>query len=244
MRNAAALERFYGLIDRLRALPHQANPLGECSARDAWPDRGVYFFTEPGESRRDSIDSPRIVRVGTHAVSAGSKATLWSRLRAHRGTGSGGGNHRGSIFRLHVGDAIALRDGTPVPTWGKESSANRTIRETEAPHERRVSEYLATMSVTWVSVPDVAGPKSDRSVIERGAVALLSNRLSPIDLPSPTWLGAMSPREVIRRSGLWNLNYVGDEVQLDFLDVFESAVERMEAAARKREQVNHQHQDR
>ena len=45
----------------------------------------------------------------------------------------------------------------------------------------------------------------------------------------------MSPREVIRRSGLWNLNYVGDEVQLDFLDVFESAVERMEAAARKRE---------
>jgi hypothetical protein len=87
------------------------------------------------------------------------------------------------------------------------------------------------MSVTWVSVPDDAGPQSDRSLIERGAVALLANHLSPADPPSPTWLGASSPRKEIRQSGLWNLNYLQDEVRLEFLDVLERAVERMEAEA-------------
>jgi hypothetical protein len=231
MPNAAPLGRFYGFINRLRALPGQGRSLGACSARDSWPNRGVYFFTEPGEFRLDSVDTPRIVRVGTHAVSAGSKATLWSRLRAHRGTGHGGGNHRGSIFRLHVGKAIERRAGLEIPTWGVKSSASRSIRASEAPHERRVSEHLAAMSVMCVSVPDDAGPHSRRSLIERGAVALLSNRLSPADPPSPTWLGASSPHKEIRQSGLWNLNYVQDEVRLEFLDVLERAVERMEAEA-------------
>lgn len=228
MLSAAALDRFYGLIARLRVLPGQGRALGDCTARDRWPDRGVYFFTEPGEFRRGN-DSPRIVRVGTHAVSTGSKATLWSRLRAHRGTASSGGNHRGSIFRLHVGDAIARRDQLVIPTWGRKSSASRAIRELEKPHERRVSEYLAAMSVMWVAAPDDAGPRSDRSAIERGTVALLSNQLSPIDRPSTNWLGALNPHEEIQRSGLWNLKYVQDEVQLDFLDVLESAVVQMEA---------------
>jgi hypothetical protein len=161
-------------------------------------------------------------------VSADSKATLWSRLRAHRGTSHGGGNHRGSVFRLHVGKAIEGRDGLEIPTWGVKSSASRSIRVSETPHERRVSEHLAAMSIMWVSVPDDAGPQSERSLIERGAVALLSNRLWPVDPPSPTWLGASSPRAEIRQSGMWNLNYVQDDIQPDFLDVFERAVERME----------------
>jgi hypothetical protein len=189
----------------------------------------VYFFTEPGEYRQGSADSPRIVRVGTHAVSAGSKATLWSRLRAHRGTGAGGGNHRASIFRLHVGHAIEERDGHPLSSWGKKPSASRAIRNAEAPHEHRVSQHLAQMSVMWVSVDDDPGPQSERAVIEQGAVALLSNRLAPLDRPSPNWLGLMSPRPEIRASGLWNLNYVRNDVQLGFLDVLTAAVERTEA---------------
>jgi hypothetical protein len=67
----------------------------------------VYFFFEDGEVRADG--GLRLVRVGTHALTATSKATLWGRLRQNRGQvggrSPGGGNHRGSVFRRHVGAA-------------------------------------------------------------------------------------------------------------------------------------------
>lgn len=65
---------------------------------------------EPGEYRTRKLHQLRIVRVGTHAVSTGSKATLWHRLRAHRGSKDGRGNHRASIFRRHAGAAMIARD--------------------------------------------------------------------------------------------------------------------------------------
>ena len=67
---------------------------------------------EDGEIRSDSGTGPRIVRVGTHALTEGSGTKLWSRLSPHGGQPkSGGGNHRGSIFRLIVGTAIMARGG-------------------------------------------------------------------------------------------------------------------------------------
>lgn len=218
---SADLERFYTLLDRLASAPHQASRLAECHGRTPWPNRGVYFFFEPGEHRTGRPDTPRVVRVGTHAVSAGSRSTLWGRLRAHRGGGNGSGNHRGSIFRLHVGNALLARDGTTLTTWGVGASAPRAVRDTEVDHERRVSQYIGAMSVVWLDVPDDPGPRSARSVIERNAIALLSNRRAPHDPPSIGWLGRSSPRAEIARSGLWNLNYVNDQCDEAFLDVLE-----------------------
>src|SRR5215207_7564170 len=103
------LSRFYAVIGQLSGRGHQ-RLLGSCNGHDDWPRRGVYFFTELGEFRSGPPNVLRIVRVGTHAVSAGSKSTLWGRLRAHRGGREGRGNHRGSIFRLHVGHALLARD--------------------------------------------------------------------------------------------------------------------------------------
>jgi hypothetical protein len=58
-----------------------------------------------------------VVRVGTHALTAASSATLWDRLRQHRGhlggRDPGSGNHRASVFRRHVGAALIGRDGQP-----------------------------------------------------------------------------------------------------------------------------------
>src|SRR4051794_27245281 len=95
------LNRFYAILAKLEASGPQGLALSTYSGRSGFPMRGVYFFREPGEFRAASPSSLRVVRVGTHAVSANSKSTLWKRLRAHLGTRSGGGNHRGSIFRLH-----------------------------------------------------------------------------------------------------------------------------------------------
>jgi len=226
---SAELERFYELLDVLAAQPGQGRMLAECSGGSAWPARGVYFFREPGEYRSPRSKGLRVVRVGTHAVSANSRSTLWDRLRAHRGRRDGGGSHRSSIFRLHVGTALIARDGTEVgalPSWGLGSSAPRSIVAGEAAHERRVSEYLGRMSVLWVAVPDEAGPKTSRAYVERNAIALLSNALRPVDQPSKEWLGLHSPRAEIRRSGLWNLNHVDERCDPDLLETLSGFVSR------------------
>ncbi len=220
------LERFYALLARLEEQPGQGRRLADHTGRSAWPARGVYFFREPGESRAVRPGVSRVVRVGTHAVSANSKSTLWGRLRTHRGARKGGGNHRSSIFRLHVGAAMLARDGADLPTWGIGSSALKPIHVGEASHERHVSAYIGAMSVLWVEVPDEPGPESARAFVERNAIALLSNEFSPVDPPSGDWLGLNSPCKEIRRSGLWNLDHVERRYEPGFLDVIESFVVR------------------
>lgn len=219
------LERFYSLLKTLAASPSQGDVLGSCHGKSCrWPSRGVYFFLEPGEHRHADPSASRVVRVGTHAVGVGAKSTLWGRLRAHRGSRDGRGNHRGSIFRLHVGAAILRANQLELQTWGVGGRAAREIKQREVDHEHRVSAYLNKMRVLWIAVPDEPGPRSERSFVERNAIALLSNQLKPIDPPSAGWLGLRSPRPEIAASGLWNLDYVDENYNPAFLDTFERLV--------------------
>lgn len=220
------LNRFYNLLGRLRELPGQGASLADCTGRMNWPLRGVYFFFEPGEHRAGDPGTPRVVRVGTHAVSTGSRSSLWGRLRGHRGGRDGRGNHRGSIFRLHVGAALLAACQQDLPTWGIKSSATRDIRNAEVAHEQRVSRHIGSMSLLWLEVPDDPGPQSVRSLIERNAIALISNRLAPLDGPGEQWLGRQSPRDEIRKSGLWNLNYVDGSYDPAFLGLMADFVRR------------------
>ncbi|MFW9887742.1 MAG: hypothetical protein ACFFER_06135 [Candidatus Thorarchaeota archaeon] len=180
MNRLAAINRFYSSLSELENWLGEKRLLSQCDGRMKWPRRGVYFFFEKGETRENS-NNERVVRVGTHAVSKGSGTTLWNRLRTHRGTISGphkdGGNHRGSIFRLHVGTAILnrkrLRDD--YPTWGRGSSASRKIRNKEYPIEKRVSHHIRSMPFLWLEVDDEPSKHSMRAYLERNAIALLSN---------------------------------------------------------------------
>ncbi len=110
---------FYDLLQQLAA-GLGFRRLVDCNGRMDWPQRGVYFFFEPGESRALSGVGDSVVRIGTHALTDGSRSTLWQRLSQHRGSAkSGGGNHRGSIFRLLLGLALARRgDCVPPRSWG------------------------------------------------------------------------------------------------------------------------------
>lgn|SRR5215510_8226298 len=74
------LVRFYSILDELQDAIGGAHKLADCSGRMKWPGRGVYFFHESGEYRSDTGGGPRIVRVGTHALKAGSGTKLWTRL--------------------------------------------------------------------------------------------------------------------------------------------------------------------
>ena len=229
------IQRFYQILAELEQKLGGMRVLAGTHGRMDWPQRGVYLFFESDQVRSTSGSGLRVMRVGTHALVAGSQSTLWGRLRQHRGTekgaSAGGGNHRGSVFRLHVGAALANRDHWSeeiAGEWGVGSNATPAVRRRELPLERAVSQYVTSMPFLWLAVDDPPGPGSLRGYIERNAIALLSNRGSgsPVDPVSETWLGRWSQRSAIRESELWNVNHVDDSYERPFLDVLQRLVQR------------------
>lgn len=236
----ACLVRFYHLLDQLSDRICGTRVLAELKNYRGWPQRGVYFFFEPSELRSDSGEGLRVVRIGTHALTAGAKSTLIQRLRQHRGNASGDGNHRGSIFRLLIGQALLARNGSlHCPSWGVKGDKGKACRAlgidrdaldaVEGPVERAVSAHINAMPFIWLNVDDEPGRDSIRSIIEQNAIALLSNYEGPsIDPPSTGWLGLRSNRDLVRKSGLWNQRHVTETHDSAFLDVFESLVTKIE----------------
>lgn len=215
------LNQFYDLIDNLTQDNGGLYYLSECHGRLEWPKRGVYFFFEDGETRSDNDNNRRIVRVGTHALKLGSKTTLWNRLSQHKGqNNTGGGNHRGSIFRLIVGNSIKTNRKIVCSTWGKGSSAPAEIRHQELSLEIEVSDTIRKMPFIVLNIGDEANANSQRGYIERNAIALLSNHnREAIDPASNNWLGHSCDRDRVRSSGLWNQNHVNEEYDPFFLEV-------------------------
>ena len=184
-----------------------------------WPN-GLAGSISFRSTRTDTGSGPRIVRVGTHAL---SQATLWKRLSQHKGsTNTGGGNHRGSIFRQSLYQH-GVREAQRPETSGIK---NRNIRDKE--QEKQVSQTIGNMPFLWLAISDAPGPDSLRGYIERNAIALLSNdNKPPIDAPSPQWLGYRCNREKVRRSGLWNQNHVDETYAPAFLDMLDKLVAEM-----------------
>ena len=204
------LDRLYQIIANIRKAG-ETFELGDLGKRQL-PNRGVYVFLDPNETsfRRKE---PRIVRIGTHAVSEGSKSTLKTRLRNHLGQESGGGNHRGSIFRLHVGRAMLEASGghSALSSWGDGQDAPPEVRLLEQDHEQAVSAYLRKLEVFIIPADDKPSKDSLRAHLERQLIALYSENFQTIDLLGKKWLGRFSPVESIVKSGLWNIRDVGAE---------------------------------
>lgn len=219
-------KRFYRIMRRLWISQLGGRRIADCSGQLAWPELGVYFITET-ELAAGGRQMPRIVRVGTHAVSLGSQASLWNRVSTHRGTGQGGGSHRSSIFRTHVGRALMNCDPHQEwpETWGKGQTAVKSVREGETALEKQVSLAIGDMKLLWLSVPDKAGPGSDRAYLERNTIGLLSRAVILSPTMATSWLGDFSDDWRIAASGLWNLDHLFVPPDPDFLDVLEAYVD-------------------
>jgi hypothetical protein len=225
------VKTFYKILQILENNVGGRRKLSDCDGKMEWPKRGVYFFFENDELRENG--KMRVVRVGTHALKMGSKSTLWKRLRQHKGTEKGrhpgGGNHRGSIFRLHVGAALISKNKLNVPTWLEGKNSIQNIRDIEYRFEKHVTNHIGSMPFLWVKVDDKPGPNSLRGYIERNAIGLLSNynKNQQIDTPSDSWIGQYAYRDRIKKSGLWNVNHVDEGYNPDFLNVLIRKVEEM-----------------
>lgn len=197
----------YDLIDRNRC-DGKIFKLKDLKSQDL-PIRGVYVFIDPSE--KSLFGSSRIVRIGTHAVSYGSKASIRNRLKNHLGNLDGIGNHRGSIFRLHVGKALlnSNPEGAGLSSWGVGQSSSREIVKEEAKHERKVTAYLENLEVFVIPIEDEPSKNSLRAIVETQLIALFTEKFSIIDKPSKKWLGINSSEETIVKCGLWNLRDVG-----------------------------------
>lgn len=211
-------DAFYSILDQLAHKEVGPRLLRDSTGDSGWPSHGVYFFYERGELRLGGTQ--RVVRIGTHSLTEASQTTLWDRLRQHRGhiggRNAGGGNHRASVFRRHVGAALIRREGLSrdlLDSWLDRHNPNPEMAALEATIELEVSRYIGDMPFLWLAVPE----RSDRDFIERHSIALLSCRVGGLDIPSDNWLGHDAEREQIRDSGLWNVGHVDLAYDPEFL---------------------------
>jgi hypothetical protein len=208
--------------------------LENATGNQDWPAAGIYFFFDPTTDFSQPPSQWRLVRIGTVGVSAGSSNGLWSRLRQHRGNTEraehpNGGNHRGSVWRRHVGRALIERDGLheQFPHWGTPHRDGIPIETTELrrqehPLELAVSAYIRRLPFLVVDIPGEPGPKSDRAFIEKNTIALVSQSRLRGDQQIPdSWLGNHAAAGEIRQSGLWNIDHVGGFHTTAALDLLE-----------------------
>ncbi len=234
MSQQADRDRFYSLLERLSVKVGGPRQLSSSSRRAGWPSHGVYFFFEEGELRTSG--EPIVVRVGTHALRLTSRSTLWGRLAQHRGAvvGShpGAGNHRASVFRLHVGAALIQRgdvDELPLASW-LSPQPDATLREHEKRVELAVSNHIGRMPLLWLDVPSSDDGSSDRAIVETTSIALLSNVGGGGDGASSGWLGRSASSPNVARSGLWNVRDVHEPYDPKALDIIEHYVDAQAAA--------------
>ena len=159
-------------------------------------NNGIYIMFEEGE-KYGEID--RIVRVGTHD----SPDRLRGRLRDHYINE----NKDGSIFRKNIGRAILNKNHDPyLKIW--ECDLSRTnnqeiLQQANLSYqyeiERAVSSYIRN-SISFVIIGEIPD-RRERLRLEAGIIATLN--CDKDFAHSANWLGIYSPKEEIKKSGLW-----------------------------------------
>jgi hypothetical protein len=163
------------------------------------PTNGLYVLFERGENAHGGS---RVVRVGTHT----GQGQLRSRLTQHFLRE----NKDRSIFRKNIGRCLLAREADPyADTWEYDLTTSKARAAPPMGYdpgrqqaiEAAVSAYMHE-AFTFVVLP--VEQNADRLRLESGLVSLVSR--CSMCRPSPHWLGLHSPREKIRKSGLWQVN--------------------------------------
>lgn len=163
------------------------------------PANGIYILFEKGELAHSTN---RIVRIGTHT----GDNQLRSRLNQHFTKE----NKDRSIFRKNIGRALLNKDNDSfLEKWeidlttrkAKEKYSGLIDFGKQNEIERKVTKYI--QENFWFIVFQI-GDKTKRLDLEAKIISTVS--LCENCRPSKNWLGNFSPKEKIRRSGLWLVN--------------------------------------
>jgi hypothetical protein len=163
------------------------------------PLNGIYILFEKGEFAHSTN---RIVRIGTNT----GNNQLRSRLQQHFIKE----NKDRSIFRKNIGRALLNRDkDTFLKKWeldltpkkSRNAHSSRIDFDKQKEIEKRVTKYMQeNFSFVVFEIND----KEKRLEIESKIISTVSS--CEECKPSKNWLGLFSPKEKIRKSGLWLVN--------------------------------------
>ena len=169
-----------------------------CSLRQTFSN-GIYILFEKGEKAHGE---DRIVRIGTHT----GNNQLLSRLNQHFINE----NKDRSIFRKNIGRAILnKRKDLFLKEWefdlttkeAKNKLLNLIDMKKQKKVEKEVTEYIQN------NFSFIVFPLEDRKKRLEVESRIISTVSSCRDCnPSENWLGLFSPKEKIRKGGLWLVN--------------------------------------
>jgi hypothetical protein len=166
---------------------------------------GIYILFEKGEKTKDGMN--RVVRVGINE----KQDRFLNRINDHFT-----GNHRGSVFRKHIGRAILTKTnrGSYLPIWNLTNKQVALKRDTinwakENEIEKEVSAFIEeyfTFSIVQIN------KEVQRMDLEVKLISSLA--FEAFNLPSKNWLGHFHPDLKIQQSGLWNIQHLRDSRKL------------------------------
>jgi len=163
------------------------------------PSDGVYVLFERGE-KAHGVD--RVVRIGTHTGDNQLRSRLFQHFLKE--------NKDRSIFRKNIGRALLNRDKDRfLEQWeldlterkAKDRFANGIDFMKQKEVEKRVTEHIQkNFSFIALGIKD----KAKRLEFESKIISTVS--LCDECRPSQAWFGLFSPKDKIKKSGLWQVN--------------------------------------
>lgn len=163
------------------------------------PENGIYILFEKGEIAHSTN---RIVRIGTHTGQNQLRSRLFQHFLIE--------NKDRSIFRKNIGRVLLNQDKDPfIEQWelklvtrkAKDQYSDSIDLEKRKAIEKRVTKYIQNnFSFVIFEISD----KDKRLYFESKIISTVS--LCKECKPSDKWLGNFSPKEKIRKSGLWLVN--------------------------------------
>lgn len=157
---------------------------GICSDFTKIPKNGVYIMFENGETAHPGNFNERIVRIGINE----QQDRLPQRLKSHYD-----GTIHTSVFRKHIGTAIAERDGIAV----------------DKVTEQQISDYIRkNITFAVIEVKD----KKKREELEKALIAAVA-QCSECNA-SDKWLGKYCAAPKIRNGKLWNVEHLNSKTPL------------------------------
>jgi len=163
------------------------------------PENGIYILFQKGEFAHSTN---RIVRIGTHTGQNQLRSRLFQHFLKE--------NKDRSIFRKNIGRALLNKDKDFfLEKWeldlttrnAKDQHSDSVDFDKQKEIEKRVTKFIQdNFSFVVFQIED----KDKRLYFESRIISTVS--LCEDCKPSENWLGNSSPKEKIRKSGLWLVN--------------------------------------